>query len=182
MNSIASKIGWNAAINAWKGADGEEHDFGLTNMDVEVKSTTTEQRAHTVHGLEQLTPTPGRTLWFVSVQITRGGPLDRTLSDCLTAVRRRVIDSAPESLDRFDQRVAMSGWSSDQLDDEHWALRNAPLVLIADSRLPRLNHLVIDSLPAEIRALVSIDHYRIDVTTLPPTINPPKSLQSFRLP
>lgn len=182
MNSLADKFGWDIATAAWKGPEGEEHDFGLPGFDVEVKSTAAEVRVHTVHGLGQLTPTPGRPLWLVSVQLTRGGPQDRTLSDCINAVRGRIGEAAPESVTMFDQYVSSSGWSPNAPDDEHWSLRNTPLVLAADERLPRLDHSLLDSLPAEIRGLVTVDRYRINVTHLAPASDAPPALHAFRLP
>ncbi|ELS53576.1 hypothetical protein STVIR_5496 [Streptomyces viridochromogenes Tue57] len=182
MNSLADKFGWDTAVAAWKGPEGEEHDFGLPAFDIEVKSTAAETRTHTIHGLGQLTPNPDRPLWLVSVQITRGGTQDRTLPECINAVRRRISEAAPGAVSTFDRHLNMSGWSPDAPDDEHWTLRNAPLVLAVDEHLPRLEPSLLDSLPEETRRLVSIDQYRIDVTHLPASPDPPAALRAFRLP
>ncbi|MFE9400280.1 PD-(D/E)XK motif protein [Streptomyces sp. NPDC006530] len=182
MNSVAGTHGWETAATAWRGTEHEEHDFGLPGLDVEVKSTASEQRVHAIHGLDQLTPTPGRPLWLASIQFTRGGAAGRTLSQAVGAVRSRIAEEAPSSLARFERRITALGWSPDVLDDERWALRSAPLVLRSDSRLPRLDRSVLDSLAPGIRALVAIDSYRIDVTNLPPTPDPPEALQAFRIP
>ncbi|MCX5382226.1 PD-(D/E)XK motif protein [Streptomyces sp. NBC_00083] len=182
MNSLASTHGWEVAATAWRGTDHEEHDFGLPGFDIEVKSTVSERRTHVVHGLDQLTPTPGRPLWLTSVQFTRGGAAGHTLSEAVRAVRTRIADAAPSALGLFEHRITAFGWSPAALDDERWALRSAPLVLTSDSHLPRLDRSLLDSLPPEVRGLVAIDSYRIDVTDLPPADDPPEALQAFRIP
>jgi Putative PD-(D/E)XK family member, (DUF4420) len=62
-----------AGVAAWRGGLGEEHDFGLSDADVEVKTTTAERRHHWVHGLGQLMPTGEVPLWLLSLQLTRAG-------------------------------------------------------------------------------------------------------------
>jgi hypothetical protein len=61
------------AVAAWRGPDHEEHDFGLPDFDLEVKTTTSEQRTHWISGASQLVPTAGRPLYLVSLQLTGAG-------------------------------------------------------------------------------------------------------------
>jgi hypothetical protein len=42
-----------ATPTAWRGGLGEEHDFGLPDVDAEIKTTTGERRRHWIHGLTQ---------------------------------------------------------------------------------------------------------------------------------
>jgi hypothetical protein len=44
------------ALAAWRGGS-EEHDFGLVDCDIEVKTTTAESRTHRISSLGQLQPT-----------------------------------------------------------------------------------------------------------------------------
>src|SRR5215207_5183675 len=38
------------SVSVWRGALQEEHDFGFPCLDLEVKTTTNDQRIHTIHG------------------------------------------------------------------------------------------------------------------------------------
>ncbi|MEI5523673.1 PD-(D/E)XK motif protein [Streptomyces brasiliscabiei] len=179
LNCLAREYGWATAVESWTGPEGEEHDFSLPGFDFEVKTTASEQRRHTVHGVGQLTPTPGRPLWFASLQLTRGGSHGRTLSDCVRAVRTSVTEYAPASSGRLDNKLAAAGWSDDLPDDERWTPRAHPL-LLDDLAVPRLDP---KSLPGSVIERISNIQYTIDVTGLLPTVAPPSTaLDEFRLP
>ncbi|MFJ1746052.1 PD-(D/E)XK motif protein [Streptomyces sp. NPDC088116] len=179
LASIARTYGWSTALQSWKGSTNEEHDFGLPGCDVEVKTTSSEQRRHTIHGVGQLTPTADRPLWLASLQVTRGGTDGRTLTDCVRAVRDEVADQAPAHLDRLDGQLAAAAWDPEMPDDERWRLRSSPVALLVDSRLPRLG---VESVPAQFRDRVRDVTYTLDVTGLTPSPEPPSALIDLRLP
>ncbi|MFJ8928611.1 PD-(D/E)XK motif protein [Streptomyces sp. NPDC102364] len=175
MRALASAHGWEKAVTAWKGPDGEEHDFGLPGYDVEVKTTSSEERRHAVHGLGQLDPVPGRALWLVSLQLTRGGAEGVTLADTIAAVSTEVAEHAPASLGRLERGLVAVGWSREQEDDERWVARSAPLALDSPV-LPRLP--LADAVPDRIASV----QYVIDVEGLSPTSAPPAALTALQLP
>ncbi|GAA2229042.1 hypothetical protein GCM10010232_14020 [Streptomyces amakusaensis] len=179
LASIARADGWHTAVESWKGPEGEEHDFGLPDMDVEVKTTSSEQRCHTVHGLGQLTPTPGRPLWMVSLQLTRGGKGGRTLSDCVHSVRRAVGEEAPAMTDRLDRLLDAAGWVSDAPDDERWRLRTAPVSLLVDESLPRLHT---ESVPRQFRDRIRNVTYTLDISAARTAGEPPAALVDITVP
>ncbi|GGY52006.1 PD-(D/E)XK motif protein [Streptomyces tanashiensis] len=179
LGSVAAAHGWPTAVSSWKGPEGEEHDFGLPEADVEVKTTASERRRHIVHGLGQLNPTPDRDLWLVSIQLTRGGGHGRTLSDCARTVRRSVSEHAPSLLDRLDHKLAASGWQPDTPDDERWHLRSAVVPLLVDDTVPRLDE---SAVPAEMRDRIGDITYTVDVTGLPPSAGAPSALTDISLP
>lgn len=184
LNTLADYHGWNTAVAGWKGPDNEEHDFGLPKQDVEVKTTSEETRHHQVQGLGQLTPAPGRPLWLVSVQLTRGGAAGRTLRECVQAMRERMKDSAPAAVDHFDVQLDAAGWSFNSPDDERWSLRSTPLALPVGDRFPRLDVSLLDALPDEIRQRIDQLAYRIDLSGIAP-LSPselPPALGSFLFP
>lgn len=178
MRCIAGEYDWETAVEAWTGPEAEEHDFGLPGYDLEVKTTASERRRHTIHGIGQLDSTPGRPLWFVSVQLTRGGANGRTLAECVRAVRAAVGDQAPASLNRLDRQLAISGWVEDVSDDERWTPRSDP-TLLDSSALPRLDASSLSDFAWE---RISDVQYTIDITGLHPTLEPPSVLTEFRLP
>ncbi|GGT27815.1 PD-(D/E)XK motif protein [Streptomyces purpureus] len=179
LQALSATHGYAAAVDAWKGPQGEEHDFGLPDFDLEVKTTASEQRLHTIHGSGQLTPTGDRPLWFASLQLTRGGTGGRTLAECVAAVRGKIAEEAPSHLDRFDRHLESAGWDPETMDDERWQLRAAPLVLAADERLPRLDA---TSVPEHLRARIRDISYTIDVSGLDPSPHAPSLLVGLRLP
>ncbi|MFZ3570321.1 PD-(D/E)XK motif protein [Streptomyces sp. BH097] len=175
MRALAAAHGWEKAVTAWTGPAGEEHDFGLPGYDVEVKTTASEERRHAVHGLGQLDPAPGRALWFVSLQLTRGGAEGVTLADTVAAVSVEISEHAPASLARLERDLATIGWSRTQEDDERWVARSTPLVL--DS--PVLPRLPLAAAPPE---RIGSVQYVIDVGGLAPTTEPPAPLTDLQLP
>ncbi|MFD3439616.1 PD-(D/E)XK motif protein [Streptomyces sp. NPDC058685] len=179
LSSIASAHGWSTAVKAWTGPDGEEHDFGLLGFDMEVKTTASERREHTVHGLGQLLPSGDRPLWLVSLQVTRGGIDGRTLADCVRSVRSDVAEHAPERLDRLDGHLTATGWDPEVPDDERWRLRTQPIGFLVDDQLPRLDT---ESVPAQFRDRIRDVTYTLDVTGLPESPKPPALLADLRLP
>ncbi|MCF3122520.1 PD-(D/E)XK motif protein [Streptomyces arenae] len=178
LHHLAHAYGWATAVRSWTGPEGEEHDFGLPGYDLELKTTSSERRRHTIHGIAQLDAAPGRPLWFASLQLTRGGADGRTLGDCARAVRRGVAEHAPAALGTLDRRLAAVGWSEALADDEHWTLRT-PLLVLDAATLPRLDLAV---LPKETRDRISSVQYAIDVTDLSCALHSPSALADFRLP
>ncbi|MFF9451397.1 PD-(D/E)XK motif protein [Streptomyces flaveolus] len=177
MCSVAAAYDWSTAVWSWTGPEGEEHDFGLPEIDLEVKTTATESRRHIIHGFGQLDAKPGRPLWFMSIQLTRGGTAGRTLTECVRSIRDAIGEHAPAALDRLDRQLAAAGWAEEP-DDERWSLRSAPLVLDS-SALPRLDP---SGLTDFVRERLSSIQYVMDVTGLMPTLDPPSFLSQFRLP
>ncbi|MYT71531.1 MULTISPECIES: PD-(D/E)XK motif protein [unclassified Streptomyces] len=175
MSALASSYGWEKAVTAWTGPEGEEHDFGLPDYDVEVKTTASEQRRHAVHGLGQLDPSPGRPLWFVSLQLTRGGTQGRTLAGTVATVHAEVTEHAPGSVDRLERGLAAVGWSRTHEDSERWVARSSPLILDSPA-LPRLP--LASSAPDRVSAV----QYVIDVGGLSPATEPPAPLTDLQLP
>ncbi|GAA3737814.1 PD-(D/E)XK motif protein [Streptomyces tremellae] len=171
--SIARTHDWHTAMGAWRGPDREEHDFGLPEWDLEVKTTVSERRRHTVHGLDQLTPTGTRPLWLLSIQMTRGGAEGRTLNDSVNAVRNIVANEAPAELERYDDRVSTGGWVDFPQDDERWRLRSTPLLLLVDEAVPRLDA---SAIPPEGLGRVSNVSYALDVTGLKASPDAPPAL------
>ncbi|WP_158786371.1 PD-(D/E)XK motif protein [Streptomyces sp. SCSIO 75703] len=169
LTRLARSVGWRAALDAWVGPSGEEHDFALRDMDLEVKTTASESRRHTIHGLGQLSAAPGRSLWFASLRLTRGGTGGRTLRESVTTTRDDVAAENIALGHRLDRLLAASGWQPEQPDDERWTPRDGPLVLAA----PAMPRLTADDLPEKARGRVERVSYVVDVTGLPPTAAPP---------
>ncbi|MEV6807043.1 PD-(D/E)XK motif protein [Streptomyces sp. NPDC051132] len=166
---VTETIGWQAALESWVGPTGEEHDFALDSVDLEVKTTASERRRHTIHGLGQLTETAGRPLWFASLRLTRGGVGGRTLADSVEAARDAAAADSIATSSRLDRLLDAAGWDAGQPDDERWTPRDSPLLLRATD-MPRLT---VDDLPEGAVGRIDAVNYAVDVTGMSSIDHPP---------
>jgi len=123
------------AVVAWRGPDREEHDFGLPDADVEVKTTMSEQRGHWIGSLTQLRPTPGRDLHLLSLQITAAGNgPGATLTELVHTAR--AMPGVP--LADLDTGLGDAGWRARHADlyRSRWALRAPPAFYVVDDAFP----------------------------------------------
>ncbi|MGP3686304.1 PD-(D/E)XK motif protein [Streptomyces sp. IBSNAI002] len=178
LRAVARSHGWAQAVEAWTGPKAEQHDFGLPDSDLEVKTTASDRRRHTIHGIQQLTESPGRPLWLASLQLTRGGLGGRSLGESVASVIRDARAAQRIASVRLENALAAEGWSESDPDDERWTLRTAPLLVPAE-QLPRLTESMI---PVSVREHVSSIDYRMDVTHLSSAPGSPVDLSDFCLP
>lgn len=174
--AINHESGTDTAVDAWTGPLGEEHDFGLPGLDVEVKVTLSEKRHHWISSLSQLIPTPGRELLLLSVQLTRAGAgKGWSLADLVKLVRE---SSGPREAE-IETRLEGLGFNKIDVDlyATRWTLRTSPAFFAVDDQFPVISE---DSLG---RAVPSSNRildvrYRIDLTGLP-VASPPFSFESL---
>ncbi|WP_457188665.1 PD-(D/E)XK motif protein [Nocardioides sp. P5_E3] len=162
LEYLIGKIGAGPAVQSWQGPLNEEHDFVFGDVHLEVKTTSSEQRRHMMHGFMQLVPLRGIPLSLVSVQLTRsnhdGG---RTLSQMVAQLRARSGGHRP----KVDAALEAWGWKDEdaELYTTFWTKRNEPRAYDVDDRFPALT---LDRLSQVIPNLkvVSDLSYRVDVT------------------
>lgn len=164
LNFLVGVIGPAAAVASWFGPQSEEHDFVLPEFNVEVKTTTSERRMHVIHGLLQLVPVDRKSLFLVSVQLTRSTPeVGLTLPGLIVSVRRSVGGYASD----LDRRLDVFGWHTEDADlyATAWQLRSRPRAYCIDEDFPALT-------PARLKpvvprfGLLSDVSYRLDVTDM----------------
>lgn len=138
LNEIALRTSWKTAIEAWiaNGEGAEEHDFALSQVDVEVKTTNLELRHHHVSSASQFLPKHGRDLFVMSLQVTAGGVGGSTLNSAVETARRAAPKAVAHKLEKTLKAV---GWRDEDADrySTRWVHRNAPMVINA-AELPRL--------------------------------------------
>lgn len=152
-----------SVVDWWLGPLAEERDYAFPAFDAEVKTTLGESRTHVIHGAGQLEPSPGRSLWLVSVQITRAGgdPNGMRLPALIGEIRERLTGTR----DRFVGHLASQGWDDDDavMYPTAYVLRTTPAAYLVDDDFPavtpgRLHSVVPHS------DLVSDVTYRVDVS------------------
>lgn len=161
-----------AKAAAWRAGFGEEHDFGLPRIDVEVKTTSSERRHHWIPGLTQLVPTGKTPLWVVSVQITRSGEgLGETLPELIGDVLTIATDA-----DRavIEENLTRMGWDDGQRDlfSDRWRLRSAPAAFQVTDRFPRLTPDLLTNVAIDMSRLRQVN-YEIQLDDLECSSPPP---------
>ncbi len=179
LTQLIPLMGPGTAVSSWTGADPEEHDFALPNVDVEVKTTTSERRIHTIHGLSQLVPNPGRELRLVSIQLTAGGPAGITLGERIDAVRSIVKQPGDRAV--LDTLLEQRGWYDEQrtLYTRRLSLRTEPAAYRTGGSFPAITPELLGKAGV---AIQRIDHvqYSIDLTGLVLDTDPPFPLEGMR--
>ena len=168
LDRLIDGVGETKALAAWLGPRAEEHDFVLGEADVEVKTTRSERRIHVIHGLGQLTPTPGRPLHLMSVQVTGAGAAGNgeTLPELIERIRRRLRSGRTD----FDDRLTDCGWEdaqADRLYTTRLLVRSEPRFYNVDGAFPAITSAGLSPIVTRPELVRSID-YRIDVTDLEP--------------
>lgn len=167
-----------AQARSWRGGLREEHDFGFSDADLEVKTTIGERRQHWIHGLAQMVGTRNTPLWMLSLQITRAaGGQGQNMPELIDSI----FEMAPNA-DRIvvEQNLVSAGWHEDQRDlfAERWRLRTAPLALRVDDDFPRLTPELLAKAGINLAPLRQVA-YEIDVTDRAPTAPQPPTVRAI---
>jgi hypothetical protein len=165
------------AVNSWRGPAGEEHDFGLTALDLEIKTTTGERRKHWISSATQLVPSPGRPLWLVSIQITGAGASHgESLTGLVDSVASLITDDAAKV--RFRDVLKALHWNDDQRDlyIQRWQLRSKPRALSVNDSFPALTPDTLAAVGLDTGHITQL-RYELDVTDWP-SDDPPQLLMS----
>jgi Putative PD-(D/E)XK family member, (DUF4420) len=174
---LVSILGGTQAVAAWRGPNGDEHDFDLGVGDLEVKSTLSEKRVHWIGSLTQLEPTPSRTLWLLSIQLTTGLVEALTLADLIAKLRSRLVDS---DLADFEKKLYRAGWRDKYLPTirRRLKMRSAPSLLRVDETFPALTQARMVTAGMPLSRLREIA-YSIDVAGLSEEPCPPSALSQL---
>lgn len=170
-------LGPDAALEAWLGPSAEQHDFGFSTFDVEVKTTTSEARSHLIGSENQLQPSIGRSLWLMSVQLTGAGASDSGHS------LARLVDHLRTTFEggneRFIDKLHSVGWrdADHELYLTRYILRSTPAAYLVDDEFPAITRPRLEAAVPKPEIVGDVS-YRVDLTTLDATI-PPEPLTGF---
>ena len=175
LGAVIAEEGQDRALASWLGPASEEHDFGFTDFDAEVKTTRSEERTHRVGSETQLEPQPGRPLYLVSIQLTSAGQADQGFSlGTLISDLRSGLDSSRRT---FDTALEALGWFDRDADlySNRFLQRSKARAYLVDSDFPAITRPRLDQTVPQ-RSLVSSVSYIVDVTSLTPSrVSPPLS-------
>lgn len=169
LQRVSESHGWTTALDSWHEDTNSEHDFCLPNFDIEVKTTTSENREHIISSLNQLSPVPGRRLYLLSIQFTRAasGTADAfSLADTIHSIQAKL---APlELLNLFNDRIQAVGCKTEHIRHygKLYLQRSAPRLMMVDEYFPRLTPALLQTLGDSISTRVRGVQYRINVDGL----------------
>ncbi|MGC4761397.1 PD-(D/E)XK motif protein [Micromonospora sp. DT46] len=161
---LSNRVGAELAVAAWRGPHGEEHDFGVSGFDVEVKTASTETRVHWIRSLTQLQPNADRPLWLVSHQLTEASPDDGwRLGDLVAAARRAA--SGANVRDELDCLLAASGWADPfaEICRTRWRRRFPSAAYLVAGDFPALTLAALQTSNVNLSSISDV-RYRIDLT------------------
>ncbi|GAB4061397.1 PD-(D/E)XK motif protein [Catellatospora paridis] len=176
LGGLVRTLGPVQALKSWRGPLREEHDFALSDIDVEVKTTSSERRAHWITSATQLNPTPGRALWLVSHQLTTAGAGGgRTLPEAVGRVRALIGDDLRSD---FDALVAAAGWSEAYIPTcvTRWRRRDESSAFLVAEGFPRLTPPQLQTAGVPVSRMPEL-RYKIDLTGWQPN-TPPDNLST----
>jgi len=175
LHRLIDGLGEAVAVGAWRGAISEEHDFGLPQDDVEVKTTTGEKRQHWVGTLTQLEPTLGRPLWLLSLQVTTAGVGGLSLPELVASLRLKIENGTVRA--SFEENLGMLRWRDDQaaLYSRRLRLRTEPAAFRVDGAFPSVTSVKLAGTGIAVERVTALS-YRIDLSGFQPDTPPPALL------
>lgn len=135
------------ALQAWTGPLREVHDFRRANNEFEVKTTLRNERVHCISSLAQLTPSPGRELYLLSLQVEAAGmEFGSSLVNMVERVRkllsrdRRLATKFEELL--FDG----TAYREEHRDcyEDRFSLRSPAMLVKVSEKFPRITRELLD--------------------------------------
>ena len=177
LEYLITSVGERTAVGSWRGPTGEEHDFGLSGFDIEVKTTLSEDRSHRISSLTQLAPSPNRDLWLVSIQLTASRLGGTTLPELIAQITNQL--SSPQVSRLFGKRLADIGWdpAHSHLYTRRFALRSEVLTFRITPEFPAITAQSLQAAGIPIERITDVS-YVLNAVGLPHD-GPPKELQGI---
>ena len=156
------------ALASWLGPTAEAHDFRTRVGEIEVKTTQAAQRTHRITRLEQLEPSPGQSLYILSLQFAGAGAGEGWTLQTQIAELREMLHREPEAERRFSDLLTLARWADDDaaMYVRRWRLRSTPMLVPVDVRCPRLTRPVVASALGALSARIEEVNYRVNLEGL----------------
>lgn len=100
------------ALDTWKGPLGEKYDFVLSNQVLEVKGTRSDNRIHTINGIDQLMKPKDKKLLFISYLVSKTrNESSLCLPDLVDEIETLVLNNHASKILKFRKLLAGTGYS-----------------------------------------------------------------------
>ena len=130
-----------AGVNSWIGTSRESHDFRLGSLELEVKTTSSNVRKHSINGLNQLSPTPGHALELISIRISSPGSGGGHTVNGVIADIRTILGADGVSLRTFNQCLTAFGYDSEHAEClVPYQLAATPMAITIGSDFPVVSY------------------------------------------
>lgn len=170
LRRIANANSWRFALDAWHSTARAEHDFCLEHCDIEVKSTTSDRRVHTIGSIDQLLPSPDRPLLLLSNQFAVAPQLAKHSFSLASIVNLTIRDLENTSglLDIFKERLGKTGYRANHVDyyQATFVVRGPALLIFVDDNCPRIIPKMLTDFLGAASSRIETLMYSIDVTGL----------------
>ena len=156
-----------SAVRAWTGPQEQPHDFRFGDTEVEVKTTRSARRVHTINGLAQLSPAVSCSLFLLSIQAQPTGPgAGSSIPEMIQTIRQKLEKDAPEEQMFMEALRAMEyPVQSENQPDLRVALANPPHLIEIKNGFPALTRAgVIGIVGATASQRILDVSYDLDVT------------------
>lgn len=178
FHGMVPRIGVSEAVRSWHRDSGEEHDFSVRDVDIEVKTTSSERRVHWIQSLAQLVESPGRPLWLISHQLTKtadasGKRLPQLIADARQVIGRGVLR------DSFDAHLSDAGWRDEYEENCRtcWGRRAPSLAYHVRESFPRLTADLLRAAGAPMDRVPEVK-YKLDLSEVTADSTPLDYIQS----
>jgi hypothetical protein len=156
-----------AALDAWTGPMKQAHDFRLGDVEIEVKTTRSERRVHTINGAHQLEPSPGCRLFVASVQVAAAGAGGRSLAQLIGELRECFAErGAGERFSRLIEDACSVPPTMEAHYSEQLKLRRRMALIPVNDRLPRISSADVANISRPEMSRISDVRFRVDVEGL----------------
>lgn len=171
LKYLISSLNESVAISSWAGPSWEEHDFGLSNLDLEVKTTTAERRSHVISSLTQLEPSHERKLWLVSIQLTSIGERGSTLTELIRSVKSGI--EYPKVKKELENKLAAYGWieGANAQYLRKYSLRSKILMYHITENFPAITRTALQMAGVSTHRITNV-HYVLQLDDLTPNTPP----------
>lgn len=138
LRMLVKALGY-AAVQSWTGPSKESHDFRLSRVEFEVKTTHRDRRLHEIHGLNQLQASKGFELFLISLRAVVAGSGGESLSD-LVQENRDMVKGNPKALNDYEAKLVMAGYLEEDaaLYSNRLKLADDAQISIVDESFPRM--------------------------------------------
>ncbi len=156
-----------SVLRDWRGSEGDRHDFRIQNIEFEIKTTSSDERAHYISSINQLEASQDCILQLISIQIapTKSGKNTLSVNKLIHKIRKNLNSEDYSSM--FD--LKLKEYINDDLGavlkmKTNYVFSTEPMRMKVDKNFPRISNAEYNNLKHSTR--ISDIKYRLNVEGL----------------